>query len=44
MRQLGTHERLVPSVITEQRGTKTFTAQIVAPGVVSVFELRLPVG
>jgi hypothetical protein len=38
----GTAERLLPSVISEHRGTKTFTTQSVSPGVVNVFQFDLP--
>jgi hypothetical protein len=39
---IGRHERLMPSTITEHRGTKTFTTQIVAPGVADVWQFDLP--
>jgi len=43
VRGLGTHERLLPSTLVEQRGTATFTTQSVAPGVVNVYSFDLPV-
>jgi hypothetical protein len=42
VRYLGTHERLIPSTVCEQRGTKTFNSQSVGPGVVNVFQFDLP--
>jgi hypothetical protein len=42
VRNFGRHERLLPSIITERRGTKTVTSQVVAPGVVAVYEFGLP--
>jgi hypothetical protein len=42
VRHLGTHERLIPSTVCEQRGTKTFNSQSVVPGVVNVFQFDLP--
>jgi len=41
VRAIGTHERLMPSVMVERGGNKTFTSQSVGVGVVNVFELLM---
>jgi hypothetical protein len=38
----GTHERLMPSTISERRGLRTIITQVVAPGTVAVWQLDLP--
>jgi hypothetical protein len=41
IRFIGSHERLMASVVTEHRGNKTFTNQVVAPGICHVWEINL---
>jgi hypothetical protein len=41
LRRLGTHERLMPVVITEGSGNTKITSQHVEPGIAAVFELSL---
>jgi hypothetical protein len=41
VRHLGTHERLIPSTITEHRGNRQITTESISPGVVDVFQFDL---
>src|SRR5258708_11650385 len=39
--EMGSHERLVPSVLYEQRGNRRIATTSVSPGIVSVWQLEL---
>ena len=41
VRQLGSHERLLPSTIAETRGNRTIVNREVGPGLVGVFEISI---
>ena len=41
-RYVGTHERLLAQTISETRGNRTITSQVVAPGVAEVWQFDLP--
>jgi hypothetical protein len=41
VRHLGSHERLLPSTVTETRGRRTIVNQNIVPGTVEVYELSL---